>query len=122
MVGALAAGVHLLVVDLFPPGTQDPQGIHGAICQQLDEDAEVSVPPPEAPLTLVGYIAGEEVEAHLEFTAVNAVLPDMPLFLNDERYIYVPLEATYDLAFRGLPAFCATCWNRRTVRERNAWN
>jgi hypothetical protein len=29
--GALAAGVHLLVIDLFPPGPRDPQGIHRAI-------------------------------------------------------------------------------------------
>jgi hypothetical protein len=105
MVGALVAGVHLLVIDLFARGPHDPLGIHGAIFQQLDEEADVSIPPPDAPLTLVGYVAGEEVEAHLEFTVVNAVLPDMPLFLSDERYIYVPLEATYDLAFRGLPAF-----------------
>ena len=42
---------------------------------------------------------------YLEFLAVNAALPDMPLFLSEERYINVPLEATYDLAFRGLPAF-----------------
>src|SRR5437763_2735687 len=30
-VDALDAGVHLLVVDLFPPGRFDPHGIHGAI-------------------------------------------------------------------------------------------
>jgi hypothetical protein len=29
--GALAAGVHLLLVDLFPPGPRDPTGMHGAI-------------------------------------------------------------------------------------------
>lgn len=41
MVGALAVGVHLLVIDLFRAGLHDPQGIHGGIFQQLDEDAEV---------------------------------------------------------------------------------
>ena len=28
---ALAAGLHLLIVDLFPPSPRDPQGIHRAI-------------------------------------------------------------------------------------------
>lgn len=55
-------------------------------------------------MTLVSYVAGEKVEAYLELIAINAVLPDMPLFLSDERYVNVPLEATYDLAFRGMPA------------------
>ena len=34
-VSALEAGIHLLVVDLFPPGLHDPQGIHGAIVASL---------------------------------------------------------------------------------------
>ena len=32
-------------------------------------------------------------------------LIDMPLFLDPDRYIYVPLEATYLAAYRGMPAF-----------------
>ena len=28
-VDALDAGVHLVLVDLFPPGPYDPQGMHG---------------------------------------------------------------------------------------------
>jgi len=28
----------------------------------------------------------------------------MPLFLNPDRYVSVPLESTYAMAFRGLPA------------------
>lgn len=33
----LLAGIHLLVVDLFPPGPRDPQGIHGAIWERFTE-------------------------------------------------------------------------------------
>jgi hypothetical protein len=29
----------------------------------------------------------------------------MPLFLHADRYVNVPLEATYQEAYRGLPAF-----------------
>ena len=28
---ALASGIHLLLVDLFPPGPRDPQGVHRAV-------------------------------------------------------------------------------------------
>ena len=40
-----------------------------------------------------------------EHVAVGAPLPEMPLFLSTDRYIYVPLEPTYLDAFRGVPAF-----------------
>jgi hypothetical protein len=29
----------------------------------------------------------------------------MALFLRPDRYIYVPLEATYEAAYRGVPRF-----------------
>src|SRR5262249_33511963 len=31
-------GVHLLVIDLFPPSRRDPQGIHKAIWDQFEEE------------------------------------------------------------------------------------
>jgi hypothetical protein len=43
-------GVHLLVIDLFPPGNRDPQGIHKAIWDEFAE--EDLVLPPGKPLTL----------------------------------------------------------------------
>jgi hypothetical protein len=45
------------------------------------------------------------VDIYLEHLAVGAVLPDMPLFLCPDRYVSVPLEATYQIAYRGMPAF-----------------
>ena len=32
----IEAGIHVLVIDLFPPGPRDPQGIHGAIWEEID--------------------------------------------------------------------------------------
>jgi hypothetical protein len=32
-------------------------------------------------------------------------LAEMPLFLRNDRYINVPLEATYQATYRGVPAF-----------------
>lgn len=34
----LEAGIHLLIVDLFPPGPRDPQGIHAAIWSEISDD------------------------------------------------------------------------------------
>lgn len=102
---ALAAGVHLLVVDLFPPGPHDPRGIHDVICQLLDESDEPNEPPTDEPIALASYSAGTTVEAFLENLAIGAPLPEMPLFLSPDRYINAPLESTYAAAYRGMPAF-----------------
>ena len=56
-------------------------------------------------MTLASYVAGPRPEAYLEHLAVGSSLPEMPLFLNADRYINVPLDATYLAAYRGLPAF-----------------
>lgn len=97
----LHAGIHLLVIDLFPPGPRDPQGVHAAIWSEMDEhDFQL---PPEQPLTLVAYSAGEWKQAFIEPAAVGAALPDMPLFFEPERYVPVPLEQTYQTAFDAVP-------------------
>ena len=104
-VEALDAGVHLLLVDLFPPGPHDPQGMAGAVCQQLGQSDAPYDAPAEEPLTLAAFAAGPRVEVYLNHLAVGAALPETPLFLHPERYINAPLEATYQTAYRGMPAF-----------------
>ena len=98
---ALHRGYHLLVVDLFPPGKRDPNGIHGAIWEAIGEDG-FELPAGE-PLTMAAYSAGEVTNAYVEPIAVGRQLPDMPLFLDPDRYVNVPLEATYLAAYRGVP-------------------
>jgi hypothetical protein len=105
---ALEADVHLLVADLLPPGRHDPFGMAAAVRQRLeanDEPAADGDRPPGEPLTLAAYDAGPPVEAYLDYLAVGASLPEMPLFLRPGRYVNVPLEETYAAAYRGLPAF-----------------
>jgi hypothetical protein len=104
-VDGLDAGVHLLVVDLFPPGPQDPHSMHGAVLRRLGQADEPYDVPVGEPLTLASYAAGSQVEVYLEHVAVGAVLPDMPLFVRPDRYVHVPLEATYEAAYRGMPEF-----------------
>jgi hypothetical protein len=99
----LKQGIHLLLVDLFPPGPRDPQGMHGALWQQLVDGGYE--PPPDEPLTLASYAAGPAPTAYVEPVAVGKALPDMPLFLDPEQYINVPLEATYREADTGVPRF-----------------
>jgi hypothetical protein len=104
-VDALDLGVHVLVVDLFPPGPHDPYGMHGAIQQRLEQSDEASALPADEPLTLSSYVAGPQVEIYREHRAVGAALPEMPLFVRPDRYVNVPLERTYQAASEGVPAF-----------------
>jgi len=97
----LDAGIHLLVVDLFPPGPRDPQGIHRAIWSEIAED-DFQLPA-DQPLTLVAYSAGELKRAFIEPTAPGNPLPDMPLFLEPDRYVPVPLDQSYQAAFDAVP-------------------
>lgn len=101
-VGLLQNGVHLLVIDLFPPTRRDPQGIHKAIWDEIEEmpfdfDAD-------KPLTLAAYVAGYPITAHVEPVAVGDVLLDMPAYLDEDHFVLVPLEATYLETWRHCPA------------------
>jgi hypothetical protein len=98
---ALAHGYHLLMVDLHPPTLRDPQGIHGALWEEIVEDTYVA--PQDKPLTLAAYSAGLLKKAYVEPVAVGDLLPNMPLFLHPNSYVSVPLEATYQAAWRGVP-------------------
>jgi hypothetical protein len=98
----LHAGVHLLIVDLFPPSRRDPQGIHKAIWDRVHEE-EFTLPS-DKPLTLAAYEAGTELVAYVEPVAVGDASPDMPIFLAAGRYVPCPLEETYQTAWEQFPA------------------
>lgn len=98
----LRQGVHLMVIDLFPPGPRDPQGLYKAIWDQFEEeDFEV---PPVKPLTLAAYDAGPPLVAYVESVAVGDALPPLPLFLKPGVYVPAPLEATYQATWSVFPA------------------
>ncbi len=99
--GLLNQGYHLLLVDVFPPGPRDPRGVHGALWEEIGEGSPAT--PPDKPLTLAAYDAGFPPTCYVEPVAVGDVLPDMPLFLAPGWYVRVPLEATYQAAYRGVP-------------------
>lgn len=93
----LRQGIHLLIVDLFPPSPRDPHGIHKAIWDEIhEEDFPVA---PGKDRILASYEMGAERSAYVEPIAVGDVLPPMPLFLAPGVHIRVPLEPTYERAW-----------------------
>jgi hypothetical protein len=99
VISAFVQGIHLLVVDLFPPSQRDPYGIHGAILAECEDETYQA--PPDKPLTVASYSADDITTAYVEPIAVGDVLPSMPLFLDPETYVKVPLEPTYREAWSG---------------------
>ena len=97
----LSQKIHLLIIDPFPPGKRDPRGIHAAIWEQVEDG--VAAPPTKRPLTLVSYECGLTTRGHIEPLAVGDPLPDMPLFLEPDLHVDVPLEPTYMRAWDAVP-------------------
>jgi hypothetical protein len=97
----LEHGIHLLVIDLFPPGRRDPQGIHGEIWQEVA--GQEYILPADQPLTLAAYESALSVRAYVVHRAVGDELQDMPLFLKTQAAVDIPLEATYRAAFAEVP-------------------
>jgi hypothetical protein len=94
-------GVNLLVVDLFPPGARDPQGIHPLVWDEITEQPFAL--PAGKPLTLVAYQCAPTKTAYVEPVAVGDRLPDMPLFLRDQWHVRAPLEQSYETAWNVMP-------------------
>jgi hypothetical protein len=97
----LQHGVHILVVDLFPPTRRDPAGIHGAVWEHLG--GEPYDPPAGLPLTLAAYRAGDPLRAFVEPLAIGQPLTPMPVYLDREHYVSAPLEESYQSAFDRVP-------------------
>ena len=100
IVSAVETGVHVLVVDLFPPTPRDPAGLPAEIGAEWGDDYE---PDPAKPLAFASYVADDPPVAYLEPLAVGDPVPDMPLFLDPGRYVSVPLGETYAATYRAFP-------------------
>lgn len=103
----LRQGVNVILVDLLPPTPRDPQGIHKAIWDEIEE--EHFELPPDKPLTLAAYVAGDlltgrETTAYVEPIGIGDLLPDMPAYLDSMSYVLVPLEAAYQTTWTSCPA------------------
>jgi hypothetical protein len=94
-------GIHLLVVDLFPPGKRDPEGMVKAIWDEFADDTFDL--PVDKPLHLGAFDAGA-MTVYGEAVAPGDVLPDMAVFLKAGIYVQAPLEATYETSWAVFPA------------------
>jgi Protein of unknown function (DUF4058) len=100
----LRKGIHILVVDLFPPTPRDPFGMHKAIWDEIVEEDFMF--PAGKDRILASYETGGVRAAYVEPVGVGDSLPDMPLFLTNDMHVKVPLEPTYqatwDVSPKGL--------------------
>lgn len=102
VIAALRDGIHVLVIDLLPPGRHEPNGIHGFIWERMM--AGTYVAPDRQTLTLVSYCSARPVKAWVEPLSVGDSLTQMPLFLTTGHYVPTPLEETYAQAWSGVPS------------------
>lgn len=79
---SLGEGLHLQIIDLFPPGAFDPLGLHGLLWPRLG--GRTYEPPPDKPLTLAAYNAAG-LTCYVEPSRVGEKLVDLPLFLSFGR-------------------------------------
>ncbi len=94
----LRAGANVLLIDPFPPGAPDPHSLHKLVWDEI-EDVPFEMPADE-PLLLASYQAGNDrvglpPVAYLEPFRVGTAMPDMPAWVDPDRYVPVPLERTY---------------------------
>lgn len=100
---ALQQGIHLMVLDLFPPGKNDPFGVHGLLAEACGSPPYV--PPPGRDRLMASYRAGRPSEAFIEPVGVGEALPGLVLFLRHGEYVTVPLERAYARASELVPDF-----------------
>ena len=99
---SLSKGIHVLLIDLHPPGAYDPDGLHNVVWRELGQEPTESFP--ERPLAFVSYAATQGVKAYIEPRAVGEELPSMPLFLSARARVSLGLESSYRKAFAKVPA------------------
>jgi hypothetical protein len=97
----LYAGINLVLIDVYPPTTRDPEGIHPEVWG--GDDTNTFRFDPARPLTFASYIGGPGAQAFVEPGAVGESVPTVSVFLNPTEYVPLPLEATYMSAFEAEP-------------------
>lgn len=95
------SNINLLVVDPFPPGPRDEQGLHALIWGELASD-EFELPA-DKQLTIASYQTQPIRTAWVEPTAIGDNLPVMPLFLKGNAFVNLPLEPSYAETWDRLP-------------------
>ena len=97
----LERDIHFMFVDLYPYGSLDPCGLHGMMWEEMT--GQDFVPPEDMPLCAASYQANGLLRVFVEPLAVGMALPSMPLYIESDAYVSVPLEMTYQTALAAIP-------------------
>jgi Protein of unknown function (DUF4058) len=100
---AIRRGVHLVVIDLFPPTVAVPHGLPAAVWRRFDRE-RVELPA-TTPYSIGSFEAADRPQAYFHFASLGQAVPTMPLFLTSQRYLMVPFADSYDDAFAGSPRY-----------------
>jgi hypothetical protein len=114
----LRGGIHVLMIDLFPPTPRDPFGMHKAIWDEIEEK-EFTLPEGKDRI-LASYETGDVRAYYVEAVGVGDVLPDMPLFLANAWHVPVPLEPTYRATWDASPEIYRTAVETGVMPEPDA--
>jgi hypothetical protein len=77
-VAALQSGYHLVVIDLFEPGKNDPAGLASAVWEEVG--GRRIAWPPGNPLSGASFRVADRVRCYAESFAAGTVIPELPLF------------------------------------------
>ena len=97
VVGLIARGIGVLLVDLFPATASAPKSFHDMIWRRVRRSESVIQRDPHRNLTAVGYAisSATECSASVQCFGLGDPIPDMRVSLSEGRQSTIPLEATY---------------------------
>lgn len=101
VVDFLRHGINVVIIDPFPPGPRDPDGIHALVWDEWI-GRPTQRQPSDKPLVVASYDAANAT-AYVNPVAVGDPWPDTPLFLTPGWYVNIPLEQTYWAAWDETP-------------------
>jgi hypothetical protein len=99
----LNQGVHLVVIDLFPPTPRDPHGLPRLISEEFGDESFHLLP--GKPLSVASFVGGEIPTVYGTSIGAGDLLPSAPIFLSETRYVPAPLEETYSQAWAFFPTY-----------------
>jgi len=100
---AIKRNCHLLIIDPHPPTVRDPRGLHARFWTECVGQPDSPGVTADKPLSVAAYRTDIVPTAYFTPFAVGEALPEMPLFLDPDHYINVPLEDTYQQAWQTMP-------------------
>jgi hypothetical protein len=100
---ALERGCHCMVIDPHPPTPRDPHGLHVRFWGDAFAQPDIGGVTETQPLSVMAYRSDLVPTGYMTPFAVSEPVPDMPLFLDPDHYVNVPLEQTYQAAWSTMP-------------------